>query len=122
MIAGVVFVSVTVSGAGPNVGPAVNEVCGLLCTMTVFVVDDELSVLVTVSLAMNVPGFVYVCNGCCSELFVPSPKSHRHLVAAGLPVLRSMKVTSNGADPESTPVVSNAAVGGPSTTMRLIKR
>ena len=47
---------------------------------------------------MYSPGLSYRCTGFCSEDFVPSPKVHSHEV--GLPVERSVNITSTGVVPE----------------------
>jgi len=63
---------------------------------------------VTVRPTVNDPADVYVFDGFCSELVVPSPKVHAYEVI--LPVELLVKATINGALPE-TGVAVNAAVG-----------
>jgi hypothetical protein len=90
-----VSVNVTVSGAFPEVGIAVNEATGGVEAVTTILLDFGKEVLpalfVTVKLTVKVPALLYVCTGFFSVELVLSPKVH--LYEAGDPVLRSVNVT-----------------------------
>lgn len=58
------------------------------------------AVFLTMSVTVYVPGMLYVVDGFCTLENCPLPKSH--VQELGLPVERSLKLTGNGPQPETT--------------------
>jgi hypothetical protein len=111
-------------GPGPAVGTAVGVVVGaglgdgdgdgdgdgLADGAELTVMSKVMELLppgpVAVNVTLYVSGLLNVCDGFCSVLVAPSPKSQSHDVTS--PVLVSVKLTINGASPDNGSAVKSA--------------